>query len=1058
MGINYLKSLLLTLLYGLGITHLFGQYQMEKLDRGLVSVRSGNNNFVSWRWLGNEDDISFNLYRNGTKVNANPLTVSNYQDNGAAANASYTVRAVVSGVEQQASTASTPWANLYMRLPLQIPAGGTTPSGEAYTYTANDCSVGDVDGDGKYEVFLKWDPSNAKDNSQSGYTGNVYIDCYTLTGTLLWRVDLGRNIRAGAHYTQFLVYDFDGDGLAEFACKTADGTKDGKGVVIGNASADYRNSTGYILTGPEYLTVFNGKTGAAMATANYTPGRGTVSSWGDGYGNRVDRFIAAVAYLDGQRPSMVFGRGYYTRLVRSAWDWRDGKLTQRWIFDSNTSGNSSYAGQGNHQLSVGDFDGDGKQEVCNGSSAINDDGKGLYANGTGHGDALHVSDLDPDRPGLEVWQCHEDEGSYGNYGLEFRDAKTGIPIWGLGGGKHGDLGRCMAADIDPRHKGYEVWGSAGAVYNCKGTVISTTMPSMNFGVYWDGDLQRELLDGNKLDKWNYANSTSSRLATLYNENYGGGTPCNGSKNTPNLSADLFGDWREEIILHAPDNTALLIYTTVITSAHKFRTLMHDPQYRMAIAWQNGAYNQPPHLGYYLGSDMATPTKPNIVIVGGPDANVAPTVQLTAPANNASFTAPATISITANAADSDGNIAKVEFYNGANKLGEDATAPYAYSWAGVTAGTYTLTAKATDNDGAVTTSTSVTITVTSTNSAPAISITSPSTNTVINGAPATVTINVNANDTDGNIAKVEFYNGTTKLGEDASSPYSYVWTGVVAGTYSITAIATDNLGATTTSSAVVISVVEIPADCNGVVGGTASPDACGRCVGGNTGKVACSSFVEAEDDTCAIVGIIENTNEGFGGTGYVNVNNSITSYVEFAVYAQFAGTATLSFRYANGTTADRPAQILVNGTALANNVSFPSSSAWNDWDVVEVQIPFVAGNNKLRLVSTTANGLANIDQIGFVSNTVGKGVCGVVTLTNDELHKFGMSLYPNPSSDNFDLQLAQTADVKVFSTLGALVQTFSNRDHIKFGDQYQAGVYSVQVSTLDQTYVFRIIKK
>jgi len=589
-------------------TGLFAQYQMEKLNRGVVAIRSGNNNFISWRWLGTEDDgITFNVYRNGVKVNTSPLDVSNYTDIGAPVNAGYTVKAIVGGKEQAPSEEATPWAKGSLTIPLKRPAGGTTPDGVNYTYSPADCSVGDADGDHDYEIFVKWDPSNAKDNSQSGYTGNVYIDCYTMEGEQLWRVDLGRNIRAGAHYTQFMVYDFDGDGLVEMACKTADGTKDGKGTVIGNASADYRSSAGYVLTGPEFLTVFNGKTGAAMATANYTPARGSVSGWGDGYGNRVDRFIAVVAYLDGERPSMVFGRGYYTRLVRSAWDWRNGKLTQRWIFDSNTSGNGAYFGQGNHQMTVGDADGDGKQEVNNGSSSIAHDGTGFFANGIGHGDALHMSDMDPDRPGLEIWQNQEEPKSYGNCGANLKDAKTGKTIFCIGGGDRGDVGRSMAADIDPRHKGYELWASSGNLYDCKGNSLGTAKPSMCFGVYWDGDLQRELLNGSTLDKWDYANNRSNRLVSFT------GSSCNSTKATPNIAGDLFGDWREEVILH--DNSNLFVYSTTTPSTYKFRTLMHDPQYRVAIAWQNSCYNQPPHLGYYLGTGMATPAKPNIVLVG-----------------------------------------------------------------------------------------------------------------------------------------------------------------------------------------------------------------------------------------------------------------------------------------------------------------------------------------------------------------------------------------------------------------------------------------------------------
>ncbi|SFX50312.1 rhamnogalacturonan lyase family protein [Cytophaga hutchinsonii] len=687
------RIIFIIFLSGITFQHTFAQYQMEQLNRGVVAVSMGGTKvFVSWRWLGTEDNITFNLYRNGTKINSTPLTVSNYTDNAGSTSASYTVKAIVNGVEQAASEAATPWAQKYYTLPLNVPAGGTTPTGEAYTYSPNDCSVGDVDGDGTLEIVVKWDPSNAKDNSQSGYTGNVYIDCYTMKGVFLWRIDLGKNIRAGAHYTQFLVYDFDGDGKAEMACKTADGTKDGKGVVIGSATADYRNSSGYILSGPEFLTVFNGKTGAAMATANYTPGRGTVSSWGDNYGNRVDRFIATVAYLDGQRPSMVFGRGYYTRLVRSAWDFRNGQLTQRWIFDSNASGNGSYAGMGNHQMTVGDVDGDGRQEVCNGSSAVDNDGKGLYSNGLGHGDALHMSDMDPDRPGQEVWQCHEEPKKYGNNGLAFKDAKTGQPIWSLGGGDQGDIGRCMAGDIDPRYKGYEVWGSSGSLYTCKGVAIGTSKPSVNFGVYWDGDLQRELLDGAKLDEWDYVNNRMNRLATLYDASYGGGTPCNTTKATPNISGDLFGDWREEIILHSADNKNLLIYTTTIPSDYKFRTLLHDPQYRVAIAWQNAAYNQPPHLSYYLGTDMATPAKPDITIVGNNTTGCVPAIAVPSTA----FCAGGSVLMTATTGTS------YKWFNGTSQVGTAAT------YTATTAGNYTV--EVTNASGCKATSIPVTITV------------------------------------------------------------------------------------------------------------------------------------------------------------------------------------------------------------------------------------------------------------------------------------------------------------------------------------------------------------
>jgi hypothetical protein len=581
---------------------------MEYLDRGLVAVKISGGVYLSWRYLGTDDpSVGFNLYRNGTKINNTPITTStNYTDAQGATNSTYTVKTVINGVEQDESESVTVWEQQYKTLTLRRPDGGTNPSG-SYTYTPGDCSVGDVDGDGAYEIIVKWDPSNAQDNSKAGYTGNVYLDCYKLNGTFLWRIDLGKNIRAGAHYTQFMVYDLDGDGKAELVCKTAPGTIDGKGknVIMGsdNPGAYYRNEDGYILTGPEYLTVFEGLTGGEMHTIAYNPTRGTVSSWGDNYGNRIDRFLACIAYLDGVHPSVVMCRGYYTRSVLVAYDLKDGKLTQRWIHDSNRSGQGAY-GEGYHNISVADVDDDGLDEIIYGSASIDHDGKLLYRTGYGHGDAMHVSDLDPSRPGLEGWFVHEDKGSA--YGYELRDLKTGQVIWGQKTGT--DNGRGIAADIDANHTGFEMWSSSNNVSNSKGEVISNNKPSVNFRIYWDGDLQDELLDGTKLDKWN-GNGTS-RLFTAYN--YGNAKEVNGSKATPCLSADILGDWREEMIFYNWDDPSqLVLFTTVIPTTHRLFTLMHDPVYRMGVAWQNVAYNQPPHLGFYIGDGLANVSQPDI---------------------------------------------------------------------------------------------------------------------------------------------------------------------------------------------------------------------------------------------------------------------------------------------------------------------------------------------------------------------------------------------------------------------------------------------------------------
>ncbi|WP_165830098.1 rhamnogalacturonan lyase family protein [Flavobacterium hydrophilum] len=601
--------------------------QVEFLNRGVVALRKSTNEvFISWRLLGNDPaNVAFNVYRDNVKINSAPITTStNYIDN-ITTNGSYTIKTVVGGTEGAVSAPVSVWANNQLSIPLQIPpggniqipSGGTVPdAGTAYTYTANDASVGDVDGDGEYEIFLKWDPTLLNHNG-GGFSGEQIFDCYKMNGTLLWRINLGKNVNAGPHFNQFMVYDFDGDGKAEIILKTADGTIDGTGTVIGNATVDHRNSGGWVQAGPEFLTVFNGLTGAAMATVAYQPARANTADWGDTYGNRQDRFVSAVAYLDGARPSLIVGRGYYDKLMRAAYDWRDGQLTLRWIFDSKDASdpaNNAFSSQGNHQMTIGDVDGDGKDEIINGSSAINDDGKRLWTYGQGHGDALHMSDMDPDRPGQEIWQCLESEGQYSPYGIRLNDAKTGKMIFGAV--TTGDVGRALAADIDPNHRGYEMWSSSGNLYNVQDGQIGTSKPTygsqaVNGAVWWDGDLGRELLDGTIMDKWNPATQSLNRLFTIYQA-----APVssnNDSKKNPALTGDILGDWREEIILRRTDNTALILFTTNIATGHRIPTLMHDPQYRTAIAWQNSAYNQPPHPSYFLGYDMAPVPTPNITI-------------------------------------------------------------------------------------------------------------------------------------------------------------------------------------------------------------------------------------------------------------------------------------------------------------------------------------------------------------------------------------------------------------------------------------------------------------
>jgi rhamnogalacturonan endolyase len=584
------------------------QRQMETLGRGVVAVpRDDGSVLVSWRLLGTDPaDIAFDVVRSADDgppvfLNSAPIREStNIVDSKLPPQGTcrYAVHAVIDGQRQAASA---PFQLVrgqpYLSIPLRTPPG----------YAPNDAAVGDLTGDGQYEIVLH-QAGRGRDNSQSGMTDPPILEAYRLDGTFLWRINLGRNIREGAHYTQFIVYDLDGDGRAEVACKTADGTVDGQGKVLGDPDADYRSRNGYVLDGPEWLTIFDGQTGAELVTTDYIPPRGDVRSWGDDYGNRVDRFLAAVAYLDGRRPSLIMCRGYYTRTVIAAWNWRDGRLSQVWTFDSDdgTPGNRDYRGQGYHSLSVGDVDGDGCDEIIYGACAIDNDGTGLYTTRLGHGDAMHLSDIDPDRPGLEVWGIHENPRH--PYGANLRDAATGRVIWGL---PLKDPGRGLAMDIDPRYRGYECWtNDSDGLYDCRGNKISNAKPrSCNMGIWWDGDLLRELLDGSDagrggggawIDKWDYARGTTVRL--LSGSDYGCVTN-NGTKANPSLCADILGDWREEVVWRTRDNRELRIFSTPIPTDVRLITLMHDPVYRLSVAWQNVGYNQPAQPGFYLGDGM-----------------------------------------------------------------------------------------------------------------------------------------------------------------------------------------------------------------------------------------------------------------------------------------------------------------------------------------------------------------------------------------------------------------------------------------------------------------------
>jgi rhamnogalacturonan endolyase len=634
----------------------FADRQKENLGRGLVAYRiSSSAVCVTWRYLETDaPDLGFNVYKGAAKLNATPLTASTFYrySETDAGSLTYSIKTVENGRESVDAVATYTLKSAadgggyaYIQIPMQQVAGDAS-----WVYAVNDASFADLDGDGEMEIVIHRTGPNAKDNSQSGITEPPVFQAYKLDGTFMWEINLGINIREGAHYTQFLLYDLDGDGKAELVMKTAEGGKDAAGNNIGeayfpeykskykltanyNANVDYRNSSGYILSGPEFLTVFNGETGVEIVTTEYDPPRYSSSynngnevpkqiptaseiyaRWGDNYGNRVDRFLACVAFLDGVHPSIVMCRGYYTRTVLVAYDFANGQLTKRWKFDTfNGSSNNAYAGQGNHNLRVADVDGDGFDEIIYGSMAVDHDGTGLYNTQLGHGDAMHLTDFIPERPGLEVLAVHENKKD----GTTLRDAATGEILYQVKSGD--DVGRGMGTDISSAYRGMEFWSSRCPVVsagNLQTINSSTGSVSMNMACWWDGDLLRELQDGTSVTKYNNGSATTLLNPTSVSSN-------NGTKANPCIVGDILGDWREEVVLRATTNRFIRIYMTPETTGYRFYTFLQDPVYRMGIVYQNVAYNQPAHTGFYFGSDLENIFVPKKIEITGDEYELDP---------------------------------------------------------------------------------------------------------------------------------------------------------------------------------------------------------------------------------------------------------------------------------------------------------------------------------------------------------------------------------------------------------------------------------------------------
>ena len=629
-------------LLGLMTVGASAQRTTDRLDRGLVAVPSASSgNFVSWKIFGEEYyDTEYNLYRDGVKVNATPLKVSNYNDTGGKASSKYQVAAVVRGVEQEKCAEVTRWGAQYKDVTIK---GVTNRNGKDVTskYEINDVSLGDVDGDGTVEFIIKRNNTGGDLNESSNKTDFNLYECYTLKGERLWWIDLGPNLMAGPDEQWDLVaFDWDQDGKAECVMRGADNmiihTATGKDIKIGKMDY-YAPRDEYTHQGAEYLLYLNGATGEPFAwdgSDNWTPmayplprfeqgETDYAAAWGAAdTGHRSSKHYFGAPFLDGRKPSIFLGRGCYTRHKMCALDVNPvtHELTQRWRWDNNAGWSDPWFGNGFHNFQIADTDWDGRDEIVFGSMIIDDNGQGLCTTGLGHGDAQHCSDFDPYRHGQEQFTCNEDEPA-----CTYWNATTGQIYYRLQ--STGDDGRALCGNFSNQFPGsLGRTTQSGLVSTVADKVIEggPATGDSNDALYWSHLNQRIYWDGDLLDEVFDSPGSEARSGAVYKPGGGrlitfdGTNTANSSKNNPGAIADILGDWREEVVMRngTQGSKTIRIYTTNTPTTFGIYTLWHDHQYRNAMVWQCVGYNQPPHKSYFLGQlEGITVAPPPLTMTG-----------------------------------------------------------------------------------------------------------------------------------------------------------------------------------------------------------------------------------------------------------------------------------------------------------------------------------------------------------------------------------------------------------------------------------------------------------